>query len=283
MNLETDIWKRKIHGMCLWISIGLFIWSVFCTILCFGTSRQYCLFAREEEHPPPSTSARRRVLNKEGVSGTLRSLIDRFRLVNSKEEKKGSNISEEVWELRVWNPSTLLIRFFCFFNPINLILLWTNPLSPKNILLATGISIQLYLFHRIYANYVIDKSIIHSEVFHEYSKKFVEPRLFPYKRDVATSTHPELVHIEAHTPQEKPNKIMHQPSVSTSNRIRSLIEEEWHTPCQKSHGGFKGFPITPSKKVQPSPAKGFRPANSWSIGTSGNHLSYTNIKTTKHQ
>ncbi|QSL66150.1 hypothetical protein MERGE_000525 [Pneumocystis wakefieldiae] len=265
--------------MCSWISFGLFIWSVFCAILCFGTSRHYHLFAREEEHPPPSTSARRRVLNKEGVSGTLRSLVDRFCLINSK-EKNNSNISEEVWELRVWNPSALLIRFF---NPIDLILLWTSPLSLKNILLAASVSIQLYLFHRIYANYVVDKSIIHSEVFHEYSKKFVEPRLFPYKRDVATSTHPELVQIEAHTPQEKPNKIMYQPSASTSNRIQSLIEEEWHTPCQKPHGGFRGFPITPLKKVQPSPAKGFRPANSWSIGTSGNHPSYTNIKTTKHQ
>lgn len=254
-----------------------------CTILCFETSRQYHLFSREEEHPPPTTSARRRLLHQENVSGIIKRLFHQY-LSDSKEEKKKSN-TPEVWELTVWNPSILLIHFFCFFNPVDLILLWNHPLNPKHILLAAGISVQLFLFHRLYANYVIDKSIIHSEVFHEYSKKFVEPRLFPYKRDVATSTHPEIVQIELHTPQVKPNKVMNQPSVPASNRIRSLIEEEWNTPCQKQQGGFKGFPVSPLKKIQPSPAKGFRPASSWSVNTSGNYPSFhTSIKTTtKHQ
>ncbi|KTW29989.1 uncharacterized protein T551_01933 [Pneumocystis jirovecii RU7] len=187
-------------------------------------------------------------------------------------EPINSNTNEHVWELSVWNPSKQLIYFFCFFNPVHLILLWYHPLSLKHLMLAAAIAFQLFLLHQVYAGYVTDKSIIHGEVFNEYSKKFVEPRLFPYKRDVATSTHPDTVQIDVHTPHGKPSKNMHQASVPVSNRIRSLIEDEWHTPSKTQKGTFKGFPMSPIKNIQPSPAKGFRPANSWSINTSTSHL-----------
>ncbi|KAG5518550.1 hypothetical protein PMAC_002946 [Pneumocystis sp. 'macacae'] len=190
--------------------------------------------------------------------------------------KSMANTAEHVWELAVWNPSKQLIYFFCFFNPVHLILLWYHPLSLKHLMLAAAIAFQLFLLHRVYAGYVTDKSIIHGEVFNEYSKKFVEPRLFPYKRDVATSTHPDTVQIDVHTPHGKPNKSAHQASVPVSNRIRSLIEDEWHTPSKTQKGTFKGFPVSPIKNFQPSPARGFRPANSWTINASTSHLHHPN-------
>ncbi|KAG5438149.1 hypothetical protein PCANB_003000 [Pneumocystis canis] len=282
--------NTSINWISIWIAIGLFVWSLFCTIRCFTVSKKYSLFERRHEHPPPTLGAHCTI--RSDTSPSTPGFLARFcrntsvdiSTNTSTSSRTSTSSNEYIWELTVWNPSTLLIYFFCFFNPIHLILLWNHPLSPKHLILAATIAFQLFFLHRIYAGYVADKSIIHSEVFYEYSKKFVEPRLFSYKRNVATSTHPDIVQVDIHTPHAKPIKNIHQPSLHKSNRIRSLIEEEWHTPSKTRSGTFKGFPISPMKNVQPSPAKGFRPANVWSVNTSGNnpHL-FSNTKiNTKH-
>ncbi|CCJ30816.1 unnamed protein product [Pneumocystis jirovecii] len=296
-------YETTIDSMSKWVGIGLFIWSIVCTVRCFTVSRRYRLFERKTKiliqnkvygirqyneisyntEPPRSTSARCAVRDAPDSPSTPGFLMRFWRNKHDKSleestidttitksvndtpnEPINSNTNEHVWELSLMKKS--------FFNPVHLILLWYHPLSLKHLMLAAAIAFQLFLLHQVYAGYVTDKSIIHGEVFNEYSKKFVEPRLFPYKRDVATSTHPDTVQIDVHTPHGKPSKNMHQASVPVSNRIRSLIEDEWHTPSKTQKGTFKGFPMSPIKNIQPSPAKGFRPANSWSINTSTSHL-----------
>ncbi|KAG4304844.1 hypothetical protein PORY_001897 [Pneumocystis oryctolagi] len=278
-----------LDSMSGWVGIALFILSVGCAVRCFTVSRRYRLFERKE--PPRSTSARCTVRDLSTSPSTpgflmrfwrdtrneplVESTTDITTAASTENNSKGpatSNTSEHVWELAVWDPSKQLILFFCFFNPVHLILLWYHPLSLKHLILVATIAFQLFLLHRAYAGYVADKSIIHGEVFNEYSKKFVEPRLFPYKRDVATSTHPDIVQVEVHTPYGKPNKSIHYPSVPASNRIRSLIEDEWNTPSKSQKGMFKKLPMSPIKNIQLSPAKGFRPANSWSVNASTNHF-----------
>jgi len=51
------------------------------------------------------------------------------------------------------------------------------------------LSVQLHILMRSYDLLLKDRAILSAEVMNEYDKKFVQPRVFPMRRDASTQTH----------------------------------------------------------------------------------------------
>ncbi|KAJ2726985.1 hypothetical protein GGI07_000102 [Coemansia sp. Benny D115] len=99
-------------------------------------------------------------------------------------------IQGEIWELSLWIPSTFSRNLFCWYSPVQLLILaFMNGSNWFYILpLAAAVAGQCTFLVFSYTTLVKDKQILFGEVYNEYNQKFVHPRVFAPKRDVATST-----------------------------------------------------------------------------------------------
>lgn len=92
----------------------------------------------------------------------------------------------EIWHLNVWNPSKFGLYLFIALNPINLYLIYylISEVSHLYLLfLVVVVSGFIYLFIEKFLNLVSDKQILYQEMFQEYNKKFVQPKINVLKKD----------------------------------------------------------------------------------------------------
>ena len=103
----------------------------------------------------------------------------------------------DVWEISVWDPTSLGLRLFCLFSPGHVVLyclfLPTAMMNTRpsitivtTIVLASLLSTQLMILQSSFTQQSKDTSVIHKEVLNEYDTKFVHPRTRPTMRDVGT-------------------------------------------------------------------------------------------------
>ncbi|KAF9978563.1 hypothetical protein BGZ73_001736 [Actinomortierella ambigua] len=95
----------------------------------------------------------------------------------------------KVWEMSVWNPSVLSRNIFCGFSPAQVLIMAAMDESNFYLFapLALFVAIQVYYLTHMYQAYLKDKQILFSEVYREYDRRFVNPRLFVRKYDKQVS------------------------------------------------------------------------------------------------
>ncbi|KAJ1722208.1 hypothetical protein LPJ53_003341 [Coemansia erecta] len=105
-------------------------------------------------------------------------------------------IQGEIWELTLWTPTTFSRNLFCWYSPVQLMLLaFMNGSNWYYILpLAAAIATQCTFLVFAYTTMVKDKQILFGEVYNEYNQKFVNPRVFAPKMDAATWTLEDWAH-----------------------------------------------------------------------------------------
>ncbi|KAK9474298.1 uncharacterized protein V1510DRAFT_390192 [Dipodascopsis tothii] len=93
----------------------------------------------------------------------------------------------QVWELRVWNPPLFNLNLLVAFSPVHAAVLYFTPLAGvvTSAAVLALVSAQSYLFTRRCLEQQADKSLIFSEMFGEYEKKVVRPKLSVRRRDAA--------------------------------------------------------------------------------------------------
>lgn len=107
--------------------------------------------------------------------------------------------TQDVWELRIWDPRPLHLSLFAIFSPAHVLIYWlflpTSALDPRpsvtvvtTILLAGVTSAQLLLFKAFFERKSRDERVLNKEVMHEYDTKFVHPSLNRPVRDVGTQS-----------------------------------------------------------------------------------------------
>ncbi|CAB09766.1 hypothetical protein POMI540_4278 [Schizosaccharomyces pombe] len=111
---------------------------------------------------------------------------------------------EQVFELKVWSPNQFLLNFACLFSPAHALILWFYSTSLRVTLLTFLLSFTTLHFVNKFSLLLKDQQYLHRQVFFEYDKKFVEPRLSVVKRDVAINTTrgPTTASIEYFTPRK---------------------------------------------------------------------------------
>ncbi|EMG48320.1 NUR1 Nuclear rim protein 1 [Candida maltosa Xu316] len=98
-------------------------------------------------------------------------------------EMAGEN---EIWHLNVWNPSKFALYLFIGLNPINLYMIYYLISDVSHlylIALLVIISGFIYIFVEKFLNLINDKQILYQEMFQEYNKKFVQPKINVLKKD----------------------------------------------------------------------------------------------------
>ncbi|KAJ2842161.1 hypothetical protein IWW36_006010, partial [Coemansia brasiliensis] len=99
-------------------------------------------------------------------------------------------IQGEIWELSLWTPTTFSRNLFCWYSPVQLLILsFMNGSNWYYILpLAAAVAVQCTFIVFTYSRLVKDKQILFGEMHNEYNEKFVNPRVFAPKAEAATST-----------------------------------------------------------------------------------------------
>jgi hypothetical protein len=178
----------------------------------------------------------------------------------SAESRAHPDKTRDVWEISVWDPLPVSLRFLIFFSPVHVVVymlfLPLVALDPRPsvtvfncLLLQVVLSAQLYLLESRYAQQAKDTAIIQREVLHEYDTKFVHPRLHPVVREVATQVSmgeqgAEQEEVDVGTPttiirrgfQTHPNQNYakhYDPDYSRQPRPRNVMNSSIVTPATK--------------------------------------------------
>ena len=117
-------------------------------------------------------------------------------LSTSAESRAYPDPQKDVWEISVWDPTTLCLKMFCLFSPGHVLLYWlllptsVHDSRPSTtvaltVTLITMFSFQLYHLQSSFSRQSKDTSLIHKEVLNEYDIKYVHPRTQPLMSDAA--------------------------------------------------------------------------------------------------
>lgn len=113
--------------------------------------------------------------------------IRKITLKKQPEDKFVNEIdNQKFWEMCVWSPSTTTFIFFIAINPTNLIIIFYGKkiIFMNKILLLLSSSLSLMLLIGLFSGLIQDKKILNNELFNEYNKKFVHPKILVNKKDV---------------------------------------------------------------------------------------------------
>ncbi|KAJ1996215.1 hypothetical protein GGI25_002205 [Coemansia spiralis] len=180
----------------IWTSFLLFLQSLLLLVsignawLLYSARRTYQLRPKDSTSIPSTPNCRRVALGTRRPQWA-RSLWGRLVWMLWKwVARVDDQIQGEVWELSLWTPSTFSRNLFCWYSPVQLLVMsfmdgsnWYYILP-----LAAAVAVQCSFVVREYSVLVKDKQILFGEVYNEYNDKFVHPRVFPSTRDVGTST-----------------------------------------------------------------------------------------------
>ncbi|PIA19673.1 hypothetical protein COEREDRAFT_95181 [Coemansia reversa NRRL 1564] len=177
-------------NMLLLLQILLYIISVVNAWILFSNRRTYQLRMRDADATTFTSSCRRVSLGTHRP-GWTHSLLGRcLWLIWKLIARVDDQTRGEIWELALWTPSTFSRNLFCWYSPMQLLLLsFMDSTNWYYILpLAVAVAAQCTFVVFAYSTLVKDKQILYGEVQNEYNQMFVYPNIFAPKSDVATST-----------------------------------------------------------------------------------------------
>ena len=163
----------------------------------FLRQRHYRLFESPVDDAPSTPSAQRVRVNSSPVASSPLRLLSNLLAGDNAEARSHPDMTRDVWEIALWDPTPLCLRMFCLLSPGHVVVYWlflpTVISDPRpsitvltTVLLAGLLSGQLLLLCSKFSQQSKDASIIHKEVMNEYDTKFVHPRTQPLMRDVGT-------------------------------------------------------------------------------------------------
>jgi hypothetical protein len=121
-----------------------------------------------------------------------------FKVGVSKNGSPSNSGPHRVQQLEVWAPGETEIALFCIYSPVHAFL-WMATTGSNWVLMCfvmVGVAVQLQAFKQSFEALLKDRTIIASEVMHEYNDKFVNPRVNPIRKDAAVMTNQsELVNV----------------------------------------------------------------------------------------
>ncbi|EWC44993.1 hypothetical protein DRE_01052 [Drechslerella stenobrocha 248] len=199
----------------------LFGFAVFNTVYTLNRTRQYRTFESSVHSEPPTPSARRvRVSSSPNESSPYRfvkSLFPNMPYASAPPIHDGVT-EDEVWEVAKWDPTKFNLAIATYFSPLHalvvfLLLPYTPPPSHTHghlsldttahstayaasrmaviwdiSLINVFLTVYLFLYFKAFRTQTQDEKYISSQVFSEYNKKFVNPRVNVPTRDCGTST-----------------------------------------------------------------------------------------------
>lgn len=142
---------------------------------------------------PSTPSARRVRVDSSPVSSSPLRYLSSV-LGASADSRAHPDPTKDVWEISIWDPTTLCLRMFCYFSPGHVLIYWLLlPTSSKDsrpvtsvvltIALILVLSFQLHFLQSNFSQQSKDTSLIHKEVLNEYDVKYVHPRTHVLARD----------------------------------------------------------------------------------------------------
>lgn len=92
--------------------------------------------------------------------------------------------NNDIWILKLWNPSKFSLFLFIGYNPINIVICLITDISLPIMIILLIISLQNYCLIYKFSNLIQDKQILNQELMKEYTNKFVKPYTSKLKKDV---------------------------------------------------------------------------------------------------
>lgn len=285
----TARWQTFVWTIQMVFAIG----TLTNTWYCFSRKREYILQSAGSENAAgrqaqsksdPQTPSR----NTTGSSGSLGwDVLGRyspFPDVQRRHKITLAALADQSRKIVAWEPSMASLRLFCVFSPVHAFVSYNYCRSPLTPVLLVLVGAQSLYLTELYIRHVADKRMIYGQVFSEYEKSFVEPRISIMKRDVGVGTRADDngVYVEVHTP--KVGIIDAKTAAPNIPRSASQIKmHDWERPLREQFGGeHAGSPHiwnqqSPSKpssrrsiaspvKINGSPSKMFKPAG-WASGS----------------
>lgn len=169
--------------------------SILNAVYTFYRRRHYRLFETPVDAAPSTPSAHRVRVDSSPLSSSPLRFLSTMLAADTAESRAHPDATRDVWELAVWDPTTLSLRMFCMFSPGHILVYWlflpTSLADPRpsttvvtTIILAILLSAQLLALQSSFSRQSKDTSLIQKEVLNEYDTKFVHPRTQPLMRDV---------------------------------------------------------------------------------------------------
>lgn len=229
--------------------------SVFNTWYCFSRKRGYQLAPQSSGRPHLSTSDEKPAAGFSTPIQAARSIFTGATKGVRSEHADRPIVSipaneDESRTVRMWDPSMVSLRIFSVFSPAHVLLTWSYSSRPANWIVLLLLSLQSLYLIEIFCQHVLDKKLIYGQVFSEYEKNFVEPRLSIMKRDVGVGTRADDngVYVEVHTPKVG---IIDARTAKTMPKSASQIRmHEWDIDSS-----IRDFPASPNVWAQQSPLK----------------------------
>lgn len=171
--------------------------SVLNALYTFARKRHYRLFETPIDSRPQTPSAHRVHVNSSPISSSPLRYLSSIIASTTAESRAHPDATRDVWEIAVWDPTPLCLRLFCLFSPGHVLVyslfLPTTQRDPRpsvtvatTLLLATLLSVQLFLLQHQFSQQSKDSRLIHKEVLNEYDTKYVRPALNKPVRDAGT-------------------------------------------------------------------------------------------------
>lgn len=194
----------------LWTTSFLFITcSLINTWVCFSRRREYFLTQREASRPSSSASNGTQsdpttpLRNPVGTSGSLGwDLLGQFS-PSLHPRKQAAARPSTPERIIAWDPSMSSLRLFAVYSPVHALIPCIFNRQPLALLVTLLLSLQTLYLVDLYDLHVSHKRLIYGQVFSDYEKNFVQPRIGVMKRDVGVGTRADDngVYVEVHTPK----------------------------------------------------------------------------------
>ncbi|KAK6339695.1 hypothetical protein TWF718_009090 [Orbilia javanica] len=198
------------------LAYALFMFSAFNTVYTLNRTRPYRNFEHSVHGQAPTPSARRvRVFSPTNQYTPVRMFKSVFPDLgyNQNPPIRDSTAEDEIWEIPKWDYTNFNLALSTYFSPIHCVVIFCLlPYTPPKTgglfgdipsttysaswmaviwhisLINFLLSLYLHIFFKAFKTQSADDKYIHGQVLHEYSRKFVQPRVNPQMRDAGTST-----------------------------------------------------------------------------------------------
>lgn len=180
--------SESLSWLLIALEVMICIFSIYPMVAAYNHRRSYQLLCLDADTPVSSSNARlvdlETVLDDDDLTiwSQIRTQWNNGRLNGSTKSK--------VWLLSIWNPSPFHLSLMCAYSPLHVALDYAA--TPENIVLITAFIISmtamLSTLVTMFESQQRDIRILNAQSHHEYSKRFVYPRVFPARSEMATDT-----------------------------------------------------------------------------------------------
>ncbi|KAK9385110.1 hypothetical protein V1515DRAFT_588607 [Lipomyces mesembrius] len=228
-------------GVLSVISVAILLLSFINAYCVFSRRRTYTFFGRDPQDRKlaGNSSATKAQLDIDNVARTPSSspwqkIIYK---ISHAESSPTADPDKEIWELQMWNPQLFNLHLFTSFSPLHTLVLFNTSYSTliRNITVCLLISGQTYLLTTNFLQQITDKSLVFGEMFEEYEKKVVRPKMSVVRRDVAVGADGS---VEYYSPtlerQFVTRDIRHRSSASLFGSVVNSPQSSPSSPYRRS-------------------------------------------------